>query len=132
MPNEIVIPEALSGYEIKRSILHTVESILNKDCYLRDDTSYLKYGGVISIKVRLHDVGGTPTVEREIPVDFGKVPEGENEDEFLDQYEVEHEIVEQDPNTVRQESEQPIPVLTSKGGKNVIERVKYSPKKGKK
>ena len=130
---EKVIPEALSGYEIKQALTHLILDALRKECYLRDDNSYLKFTGKIKIEVMLHDVGGAPEVKREIPFDMGKIPEGENPDEFLDRFDIEHEIEEADPNTVRQESEQPIPVLTSENGKPKVERVKYAPqKKGKK
>ncbi len=126
---EKVIPEALSGYEIKQALTHLILDALRRECYLRDDNSYLKFTGKIKLEVTLHDVGQAPEVKREIPFDFGNVPEGENPDEFLEKYEAEHEIQESDPNTVRVETEQPIPVLTSENGKPAVKRVKYAPQK---
>jgi hypothetical protein len=128
---ERVIAEALSGAEIKAALTKYIMDALRKECHLRDDWSYMKFDAKISLSIRLHDVGGVNTVEREIVLDQGEIPEGENPDEFLEQFDAELEIGEQDPNTVRQETEQPIPVLTTENGKQVIKRVKYAPK-GKK
>jgi hypothetical protein len=128
---ERVIAEALSGAEIKAALTKYIMDALRKECHLRDDWSYMKFDAKINISIRLHDVGGVNTVEREIVLDQGEIPEGENPDELLEQFDAELEIGEQDPNTVRQETEQPIPVLTTENGKPTIKRVKYSPK-GKK
>jgi hypothetical protein len=129
--SEKVINEALNGFEIKTALTKYIMDALRKECHLRDDWSYMKFDAKISISVRLHDVGGVNAIHREVTVGMGAVPEGENPDEYLEQFDAEIEIGEQDPNTVRQETEQPIPVLTTKNGKPSVERIKYAPK-GKK
>jgi hypothetical protein len=128
---ERVIAEALSGAEIKAALTKYIMDALRKECHLRDDWSYMKFDAKIHVTVRLHDVGGVNTVEREIVLDQGDIPEGENPDEFLEQFDAQVEIGEQDPNTVRIETGQDIPMETTENGKKVIKRVKYAPR-GKK
>ena len=123
---EKVVPENLNGAEIRTAISKAVDDALRGWGGIRDIDSYNVFRAEIHIKVALHDVGGVKEIEVPVTSSFGAVPAEENPDQYLDQFEAGLEMETAPPNEVRQEAELPIPVLTSKNGKPVIERVKYA------
>jgi hypothetical protein len=124
--SEIVIPENLNGAEVRTAIAKAVNDALRGRGGIRDIDSYSTFRAEIHIKVTLHDVGGPKEVEVPVTSNFGQVPEGEDEDQYLEQFEANLEMDTAAPNEVRQDAELPIPVLTSENGKPAVKRVKYS------
>lgn len=128
---EKVVTEPLAGGEVIAAITKKIEQSLRKDCFLSDNNAYQTIRAKVHIELWCHDVGRVAKVEQTVESNLGQVPEGENENEYLDRYEAELEIAEQEPNRVRVETEQPVPVLTHKDGKPEVKRVKYAPRKTK-
>ena len=131
MASEKVIPENLSGAEIRTAIAKAVDNVLRDAGGIRDIDSYSVFRCRVNLKVELHDVGGIREVEVDTSSNIGQVPAEEDPDQYLEQFEQNFEMETAPPNEVRQEAELPIPVLTSKDGKKTVERVKYA-RKGKK
>lgn len=123
---ERVLPENLSGEEARIALLDILGRRLERDGFLSPMTSYDWFEAEITVKMRVHDVGRTETVnvtEKATLVD--SMPEGGEIEE------VEGTIVieKTDPNTIRQETGQEIPVLTTENGKPTIKKVRYPRKK---
>jgi hypothetical protein len=125
---ERVLPENLSGEEIRIAILDKLGRRLEKDGYLSPTTSYNYFNAEISIKVRATDVGRDVEVnvaENITPVDNPP----ENEDVHLEESEGSFSIAAAPPNQVREETGQEVPVLTTQDGKPTIKKVRYPRKK---
>jgi hypothetical protein len=131
MPSEKTLNLPLSGAEVLTAILSQIETRLKRDCYLSPTSAYEYYTAEVHIKLRLQDVGRTAEVDQTVVSTIGQPPE--NEDEFLDIAEAQFQVEAAPPNEIREETGQPIPVLTSKNGKEEIKSVRYATKgKGKK
>src|SRR5512146_2134250 len=128
---ERVVTEPLAGGEVIRAITQKIEQSLRKDCFLSDNNAYQTIRAKVHIELWCHDVGRVAEVKQVVESNIGQVPEGENEDEFLDRFEADFTIDEQEPNRLRVDTEQPVPVLTHKDGKPEVKRVKYQRKGAK-
>ncbi len=128
MSPERVLPENLSGEEIRVAILDKLGARLAKDSYLNPTTSYNFFSAEITIKVRSHDVGRDVDVNvTESVTAIDNVPE--SEDVHLDEVEGSFKIEAAPPNQVREETGQDVPVLTTQDGKPTIKKVRYPRKK---
>lgn len=116
----------LSGAEVIESVLSKVRRMLQNDCYLSPMTAYEAVAGVIKIELRCRDVGRIAEINASVAIKEGPVDElTDGDDRFL----VEETIVEQPPNEVRVESEQPVPTLTEGAdGRREIKGIKYARK----
>jgi hypothetical protein len=130
MPAEKTLNLPLSGAEVLTYILSQIETRLKRDCYLSPNSAYEYCTADIHIHLRLHDVGRTAEVDQTVVSTIGQAP---SDDEYLDIADVQFQVEAVPPNEAREESGQPIPVLTSKNGKEEIKSVRYATKgKGKK
>jgi hypothetical protein len=124
---ERVLNEALSGAEIKTAIVKKVEEALSNECQLSPNTAYAVFNARILFHIEMHDCGRIDTIDRTVESNLGQAPE-DAEPDYLDQFDTEINIDQAPPNTVRQETEQPIPVQNSKGEMN---RIRYAKKSAK-
>src|SRR3954466_7706759 len=105
---ERVLPNALSGEEVRLAILDKVGQRLQRDCFLSENLSYDFFECHVSISLTAHDVGRAAKVEVQETITQGSRPE----DAALDAAEAEFDIERQAPNEVRIETGQGVPVLT--------------------
>lgn len=122
--SEVSIPEPLSGSEVIDAVAYRVKEILQKDCFLSANSAYEKFECKITVELKLKDTGRLAIVEQTIEVTGGAPLEVNDDDVFLAQSEV--EFAEAPPNVVRQETEQPVPVMTEdSAGHKERRTVKY-------
>ncbi len=127
---ERVLPENLSGKEIRIAVAEQIADQLMRDGYLSESHAYSHYTLKGTLHIECFDLGTLYAVN--MPVSAAPVTDPENA--ALDAFDVELSQEAQDPNTVREETGQEIPVLT-KGpeGKPEIKGVRYPrPKRGAK
>ena len=123
---------ALAGNEVIKAILNKIGDHLRRDCHLSPTTAYERFECEVSIKLRCRDIGRIAEVNAEVEVEGGTIPpEAENDDQYLDQAESQFSIISANPNETRVETDQPVPTLTSKNGKQEIVGVKYAKRKAK-
>lgn len=124
---ERVLPENLSGEEIRTAVVDKLMTRLAKDGHLNAAHAYDHFSYKISVHIELHDLGRIEQVditESDTPVKTDDV------NALLDQFDAELEGAQTDPNTMREETNQPIPVLTKDAeGKPTIGKIKYPRKK---
>ncbi len=128
MAAERVLPENLSGEEIRVAVVDKLMSRLAKDGALNATHSYDHFSYKISIHIECHDLG---RIEKVDVTEAATPIETKDENAALDQFDAELEGAQTDPNTMREETGQPVPVLTKDAdGKPSIGRIKYPrPKK---
>lgn len=130
MAAERVLPENLSGEEIRVAVIDKLMSRLAKDGHLNAAHSYDHFSYKVSIHIELHDLGRIEKVDVE---EAGTPVQGNeaNENAALEAFDAELEGAQTDPNTMREETGQGVPVLTKNSeGKPEINRIKYPrPKK---
>ncbi len=123
--SEQVLPLPLSGGEIIKSVLHHIEQMLRKDCFLNEVAAYETVQGVIGIRLAMKDCGRECPVELSIPLQAGPSVDESDPDVYLAQ--ADRELMAAPPNQVRQESDQPLPVLVEDStGKREVKRVTYA------
>ena len=122
---ERVLPENLSGLEIRTALLDKMGSRLSKDCHLQAEKSYGSFWGKITWQVFAEDNGRVVEHSGEVEATAGELPEDINK--YL--VEGEEDIQKEAPNVVRVESGQDVPILTKDAeGKPTIKGVRYSRK----
>jgi hypothetical protein len=123
---ERVLPENLSGEEIRTAILDKLMVRLAKDGHLNAAHSYDHFSYEIEIHIELHDLGRIEKVDvKEAGAPVKLDPENP-EYAALEQFETELAGAQTDPNTMREETGQAVPVLTKdQDGKPSIGRIKY-------
>ncbi len=127
--SEQVLPLPLSGGEIIKSVLHHVEQMLRKDCYLNDVAAYETVQGTVSVRLAMKDCGRDAVVDAVIPVQSGPVVAEGDEDVYLN--EADRTLMAAPPNQVRQETDQPLPVLVEDStGRREVKRIQYAKPKG--
>lgn len=120
---EKVLPNPLSGLEIRNAILDRISQSLSRDGYLNPNLAYDFFSAKIKIEVSCHDCGEERKVSQE--VDF---VHGESVSDIT-QTSGEIDINPAPPTEVRVESGQPVPVLAKgKDGRSEIKSVPYSRK----
>lgn len=119
---EKTLPNPLSGREIVIAINDHISRRLHSDCYLNPDLAYPRFKAKIKIELVLaDDVNGEKPIQVEATVEGG---ESVIEDQFLNVSETEFEIDANDsPNTLREETGQPVPV---RGEDGKTHEVKYA------
>lgn len=123
--SEQVLPLPLSGGEIIKQVLHNVEDMLRKDCFLNEVAAYETVQGVIGIRLAMRDCGRDVVVKVDVPVQAGPVVEETGPDVYL--AEADRVLDQAPPNVVRQETDQPLPTLVEdQSGKREIKRVSYA------
>lgn len=123
--SEQVLPLPLSGGEIIKAVLHHVELALKRDCYLNDVAAYETVAGTISVRLKMKDCGRAVEVSVDVPVSQGPAPTDGDPDVYDANATVELETA--PPNVVRQETDQPLPVLVEDAtGKREVRRVQYA------
>ncbi len=122
--SEVSIPEALSGAEVIDAIVYRVRQQLQGDCFLSPNCAYETFNAKIRIECIVKDVSRQEGIATNVIVNQGK-PVDISEDGV--RFEVSEEVYgEQAPNVIRQETEQPVPVLTEdSSGNREIRRVTY-------
>jgi len=131
MAAERVLPENLSGEEIRVAVIDKLMSRLAKDGHLNVAHSYDHFSYKVSIHIELHDLGRIEKVDvTEAGTPIAVDPES-NENAALEAFDAELEGAQTDPNTMREQTGQGVPVLTKNSeGKPEINRIKYPrPKK---
>lgn len=127
---ERVLPEALSGEEIRIAILDQLMTRLSKDGFLNSAHAYSHYSAKVTIHIECHDLGREDVVdvtETAAPV------KTDDENAALEQFDAELIVDPQPPNDVRVETGQSVPVLTTDPeGKPAIKGIRYSRKANKK
>lgn len=123
--SEQVLPLPLSGGEIIKAVQHAVEEALKRDCFLNDVAAYETVQGTISIRLHMKDCGRVADVDRTVTVAQGTAVDPEDPDVYL--VEADRALEPAPPNQVRQETDQPLPVLTEDStGKREVKRVSYA------
>ena len=129
---EKVLPNPLSGEEVRTAILDHISERLAKDGYLNLNLAYDSFSAKITIHIDCHDIGRVATVDVEetiTPVSAEPI----TDDQFLNQADGEFEIPAAAPNEVRVETGQPVPVLTKDtDGSPTVKGIRYSRKATKK
>jgi hypothetical protein len=124
---ERVLPENLSGEEIRVAVIDKLMTRLAKDGHLNVAHAYDHFSYKISVHIELHDLGRIETVnvtESATPIAT------DDENVALDAFDAELEGAQTDPNTMREETGQEIPVLTkSAEGKPEVKGIRYPRKK---
>jgi|WetSurMetagenome_2_1015567.scaffolds.fasta_scaffold110438_3 hypothetical protein len=118
---------ALSGEEIIEAVVARIRKEMRTDCFLNKDLAYSYFEAEVHYKIRLQDCGRAPEAKGVARAKGGEVPTTtENEEDlFLKEGDIEMQMA--PPNEVRQESDQPLPVLgTGENGKPEIRRVTYA------
>lgn len=127
--SERVLPEALSGEEIRLALLDQLMTRLAKDGYLNSAHAYSHYSAKVTIHIECHDLGREDVVdvtETAIPI------KTDDENAALDQFDAELIVDPAAPNDVRVETGQDVPVLTTDTeGKPAIKGIRYSRKQKK-
>lgn len=124
---ERVLPESLSGLEIRTAVVDKLMTRLAKDGHLNVAHAYDHFSYKVSVHIELHDLG---RIEKVDVTEAETLVQGEGEDALLDQFDAELEGAQTDPNTMREETNQEIPVLTKNAeGKPEIKGIKYPRKK---
>jgi hypothetical protein len=129
---EKVLPEPLSGAEIKKAFLFKVGQMLDRDCNLNPEGGYRWFSGSFSFHLTVEDVCGTSKVDaKDVTVTQGLEPEdGAELSEASGELEIEPDL---EPNKVRVGTDQPVPILTTDtNGKKTIRYQKYRKPKAKK
>lgn len=125
---ERVLPDPLTGLEIRRAVAELVGRSLEKDGFLNPDTAYDRFDCEVSIKLRCHDIGRVAVVEQTVK-DSGKTAEASSDDALLEEANKQFEIHSDSPNEMRVDTGQEVPVLTKDSeGKETIKHVRYSRK----
>ncbi len=123
--SEQVLPLPLSGGEIIKAVLANVESMLRRDCFLNEVAAYETVQGRIQVSLTLKDCGRECIVETVVPVRQGPPVDESDPDVYL--AEAERMMEQAPPNVVRQETDQPLPVLVEdQSGKREVKRVSYA------
>jgi hypothetical protein len=127
MAAERVLPENLSGEEIRTAVVDKLMTRLAKDGHLNVAHAYDHFSYKVSIHIELHDLGRIETVD----VTESATPIAtDDENAALEQFDAELEGSQTDPNTMREETGQEIPVLTKNAeGKSEVRGIKYPRKK---
>ena len=125
---ERILPENLSGREIRIAIADQIVSQLARDGALNEAHSYSHYTlKVPNIHVECHDLGRIEKVDMGVTAEPIKT---DDENAALDQFDMELNEEAKDPNTVREETNQPLHALTKDAeGRPEIKSVKYPRKK---
>lgn len=126
---ERVLPEALSGEEIRVALLDQLMTRLAKDGILNSAHAYSHFSAKVDIHIECHDLGRVDVVdvtETATPI------KTDDENDALDQFDAELIVDPQPPNDVRVETGQEVPVLTNDSeGKPAIKGIRYSRKQKK-
>lgn len=124
---EKVLDEALSGEEIVLAVLDNLGTTLRRDCFLSANAAYQTFRVQVHVHIVAHDVGREAIVDRELVVRSKEEPSPD-----VPIVEVEYDIEPAEPNRVRVETGQPVPVQSrDEGGRLVTKGVKYKRKTGK-
>jgi hypothetical protein len=124
---ERVLPENLSGEEIRVAVVDKLLTRLAKDGHLNAAHAYDHFSYKISVHIELHDLG---RIEKVDVTESDTLTKTDDVNALLDQFDAELEGAQTDPNTMREETGQEIPVLTkSAEGKTEIKGIKYPRKK---
>lgn len=116
--------EALHGNEVVEAILDRLRNKLRMDCYLNPNMAYDYFTAEISIKLTLHDMGMDVKTEADVQATHGEEP---HDDAYVREVTDVLDIDPQPPNVVREQTGQPVPVLSRNAqGKTEIRRVQYS------
>ena len=128
---ERVLPENLSGEEIRTAVIDILMARLARDCALNGTHSYDHFSYKISFHIEMHDLGRIEKVNVTEEGALIKVDPESDANLALDQFDAELEGAQADPNTMREDTGQPIPVFSKDAdGKPTIRKVKYArPKK---
>lgn len=129
--SEQVLPLPLSGGEIIKAAQSLLGDALRQDCYLNEVAAYETVQGTITIRLQMKDCGRDAVVERTVGVAIGPAPDADDPDVYL--AEADRLLGPAPPNQVRQETDQPLPVLTEDStGRREVRRVTYArPKAGR-
>jgi hypothetical protein len=126
---ERVLPESLSGEEIRTAILDILSRRLQRDGYLNPNLAYSHFTAKIRIEVSCHDLGTDRKVDVTETYVAPVAEPSSDEDIYLDQADGEIEINKTAPNDMRVETGQTVPVLSHDGdGRPTVKKVKYSRK----
>lgn len=117
---ERVLPNPLTGDEIRKAILDRLSARLAKDGYLNQNLAYDYYSAEVTIKIVAHDCGRLAEVNVTEQINDG-IPVAEAEE-----VEGEFQIEPQPPNVERVETGQPVPVLSKDSqGTQIVKGVRY-------
>ena len=123
---ERILPENLSGREVRIAVADQIVSQLARDGNLNDAHSYSHYTLKGTVHIECFDLGIAYKVD--MPVSAAPVTDDENA--ALDQFDVELNEEQKDPNTLREETGQPLHALSKDAdGRPEIKQVKYPRKK---
>lgn len=122
---ERVIAAPLSGEEIVEAVLDRVRKQLLTDCNLNPVFAYEAFEGRIRIDLRMTDCGRIPEIEIDETVKVGAAIDPNDPDAALGLSD--QEFGKEPPNTVRQTSGQPVPVLVEDSqGRKEIKKIQYA------
>jgi len=123
---ERILPENLSGRETRIAVADQIASQLARDGFLNEAHSYSHYTVRGSLHIECFDLGKAYVVD--MPISVSPVVDPENA--ALDQFDMELDEEQKDPNTVREETGQPLHALSKDAdGRQTIKQVKYPRKK---
>jgi hypothetical protein len=123
---ERILPENLSGREIRIAVADQIAEQLARDGYLNETHSYSHYTVKATVHIECFDLGTAYKVD--MPVSAAPVVDEENA--ALDEFDMQLNEEAKDPNTVREETGQPLHALTKDAdGNPEIKSVKYPRRK---
>ncbi len=105
---ERILPENLSGREIRIAVAEQIAAQLARDGYLNEAHSYSHFTLKGTVHIECFDLGTAYQVN--MPISAAPVTDPENA--ALDAFDAELNEEAQDPNTVREETGQPLHALT--------------------
>lgn len=127
MSAERILPENLSGREIRIAVADQIAAQLARDGFLNEAHSYSHYTLKGTVHIECVDLGTTYNVD--MPISADPVISGD-ENAALEEFDMALNQEAQDPNTVREETGQPLHALTKDAdGNPEIKQVKYPRKK---